>query len=134
MFNATTMTFFVFFKLFDRSSRLSRQLGRNQMGQLMPIDDLGSLSCCSDSCSRLALTHSTLLEEWRMQAAQGQRQARRVLAEMLTPSGGTKANCYKFISMVTGNNLGLLRRASYFFCQCRTFRFFHFIHTFVFSI
>lgn len=73
------------------------------MGQLRPIDELGCLSCCSDSCSRLALTHSTLLEEWRKQAAQGQRQARRVLAEMLTPSGGTKANCYKFISMVTGN-------------------------------
>lgn len=32
----------------------------------------------------------------------GQTEARRVLAEMLTPSGGARSNCYKFISWVTG--------------------------------
>lgn len=83
----------------DQCSRISRY---SSTSQLKPIDELGSIPCCSESCSRLAITHSTLLEEWRNQSALGQRQARRVLAEMLTPSGGTKANCYKFISMVTG--------------------------------
>ncbi|XP_034255427.1 uncharacterized protein LOC117653695 [Thrips palmi] len=86
----------------NQCSRVSRQLGRNCLGLLKPINELGSIMCCSDKCSRIALTHSALLEEWRKQATLGQRQARRVLAEMLTPSGGTKANCYKFISMVTG--------------------------------
>lgn len=86
----------------NQCSRVSRQLGRNCLGLLKPINELSLILCCSDKCSRLALTHSALLEEWRKQASLGQRQARRVLAEMLTPSGGTKANCYKFISMVTG--------------------------------
>lgn len=86
----------------DQCSRISKQPGHNTTVQLKSIKELGTLTCCSDNCSRLALTHSMLLEEWRKQASLGQRQARRVLAEMLTPSGGTKANCYKFISMVTG--------------------------------
>lgn len=86
----------------DQGSRISKQTGRSCTSQLTSIQELGTKSCCLDNCSRLALTHSALLEDWRKQASLGQRQARRVLAEMLTPSGGTKSNCYKFITMVTG--------------------------------
>lgn len=50
----------------------------------------------------MALTHSKLLQQWRSRSASGQAEARRVLAEMLTPSGGARSNCYKFISWVTG--------------------------------
>lgn len=50
----------------------------------------------------MALTHHRLLYRWRDRAISGQVEARRVLAEMLTPSGGNRANCYKFISWVTG--------------------------------
>lgn len=51
---------------------------------------------------QIALTHGRLLKVWRERAISGQVEARRVLAEMLTPSGGNRANCYKFISWVTG--------------------------------
>ncbi len=37
----------------------------------------------------MALTHNRLLEEWRERALSGQVEARRVMAEMLTPSGMT---------------------------------------------
>ena len=36
---------------------------------------------------QMALSHMTLLQEWRDRAGQGQSEARRVIAEMLTPSG-----------------------------------------------
>lgn len=52
--------------------------------------------------SQIALTHTNLLKQWRDRAVSGQTEARRVLAEMLTPSGGARSNCYKFISWVTG--------------------------------
>ena len=48
------------------------------------------------------MTHANLLKQWRDRAISGQTEARRVLAEMLTPSGGARSNCYKFISWVTG--------------------------------
>ena len=51
---------------------------------------------------QIALTHIKLLQQWRDRAISGQTEARRVLAEMLTPSGGARSNCYKFISWVTG--------------------------------
>ena len=51
---------------------------------------------------QIGLTHSNLLKQWRDRAVSGQTEARRVLAEMLTPSGGARSNCYKFISWVTG--------------------------------
>ena len=35
----------------------------------------------------MALTHGLLLQQWRTRAVSGQVEARRVLAEMLTPSG-----------------------------------------------
>lgn len=53
----------------------------------------------------MALTLQTLLEEWREKSKRGQAEARRVIAEMLTPSGGSRTNCYKFISWVTGRSL-----------------------------
>ena len=36
---------------------------------------------------QMSLTHTKLLEEWRERASMGQLDARRVIAEMLTPSG-----------------------------------------------
>jgi hypothetical protein len=36
---------------------------------------------------QLALTHKRLLQDWRDRALQGQQEARRVMAEMLTPAG-----------------------------------------------
>ncbi|XP_049784566.1 uncharacterized protein LOC126187496 [Schistocerca cancellata] len=86
----------------NQNARVERTLGRNAKGLLHPISEIASLSCCGDGCVALAHTHPRLLESWRSEAAAGQRRARRALAEMLTPSGGTKANCYKFISLVTG--------------------------------
>lgn len=50
----------------------------------------------------MAVTHNKLLQQWRNRSVSGQAEARRVLAEMLTPSGGARSNCYKFISWVTG--------------------------------
>ncbi|XP_066993646.2 uncharacterized protein [Anabrus simplex] len=86
----------------DKSPRIQKVSGKKSRSLLKPISELANETCCNDKCVLLALTHSKLLESWRMSARLGQREARRVLAEMLTPSGGTKANCYKFISMVTG--------------------------------
>ena len=57
---------------------------------------------CNLSNLQIALTHTNLLKQWRDRAISGQTEARRVLAEMLTPSGGARSNCYKFISWVTG--------------------------------
>lgn len=51
---------------------------------------------------QIAQSHKKLLQQWRDRAVSGQIEARRVLAEMLTPSGGARSNCYKFISWVTG--------------------------------
>ena len=56
----------------------------------------------------MALTHASLLQQWRDRASRGQAAARRVLAEMLTPSGGHFSNCYKFISLVTGCSLSTI--------------------------
>ena len=61
--------------------------------------------CKQSLLFQIALTHQTLLEEWREKSKRGQTEARRVIAEMLTPSGGSRTNCYKFISWVTGKSL-----------------------------
>jgi len=89
----------------SRDSRVERVTGKNARGLLKPVSELVLETCCNDRCVSMVLTHSKLLETWRATAKLGQREARRVLAEMLTPSGGTKANCYKFISMVTGRSV-----------------------------
>ncbi|XP_065646478.1 uncharacterized protein LOC100198790 isoform X2 [Hydra vulgaris] len=86
----------------EKGIRIERQKGKAAMGTLKPICDLPLESCCIDNCVRMALTHSRLLESWRERSISSQVEARRVLAEMLTPSGGNRANCYKFIAAVTG--------------------------------
>lgn len=82
--------------------RVERQKGKAALGKLKLIEDLPKERCCVDNCVMIGLTHSNLLKQWRDRAVSGQTEARRVLAEMLTPSGGARSNCYKFISWVTG--------------------------------
>lgn len=82
--------------------RVERQKGKAALGKLRVIEDLPKERCCVDNCVMIALTHANLLKQWRDRAISGQTEARRVLAEMLTPSGGARSNCYKFISWVTG--------------------------------
>jgi len=89
----------------EQQCRVVRQKGKIALGKLMPIQDLHTNQCCIDNCVKIALTHQTLLEEWREKSKRGQTEARRVIAEMLTPSGGSRTNCYKFISWVTGKSL-----------------------------
>lgn len=86
----------------EKGVRVERQKGKAALGMLKPIQDLPLEACCVDNCVRMALTHGRLLEVWRQRAASSQVEARRVLAEMLTPSGGNRANCYRFVSLVTG--------------------------------
>lgn len=82
--------------------RIVRQKGKAALGKLKAMEDLPKERCCVDNCVMIAMTHTNLLKQWRDRAISGQTEARRVLAEMLTPSGGARSNCYKFISWVTG--------------------------------
>lgn len=82
--------------------RIVRQKGKAALGKLKAMEDLPKEKCCVDNCVMIAMTHTNLLKQWRDRAISGQTEARRVLAEMLTPSGGARSNCYKFISWVTG--------------------------------
>ncbi|CAH1787831.1 unnamed protein product [Owenia fusiformis] len=86
----------------ERPYRGSRVKGKAALGQLKPIEDLIKQKCCVDNCVMMTLTHSSLLEDWRQRAQQGQYEMKKVLAEMLTPSGGVRVNCYQFISSVVG--------------------------------
>lgn len=76
--------------------------GKARLGLLPSFDDMAKKRCCVDNCVMMALTHRTLLEEWRRRSRQGQLEARRVIAEMLTPSACARKNCYTFITAVTG--------------------------------
>lgn len=96
----------------ERLSRVRRQKGKAAMGLLIPIELVQRQQCCSENCVSLAVTHSRLLQQWRERVLIGQAEARRVLAEMLTPSGGARSNCYKFISMVTGCSNSTICRVS----------------------
>ena len=52
--------------------------------------NMGLLICLQTGMQlffQIALTHTNLLETWRERAASGQSETRRVLGEMLTPSG-----------------------------------------------
>ncbi|XP_065068208.1 uncharacterized protein LOC135693605 [Rhopilema esculentum] len=89
----------------DQSCRVVRQKGKIALGKLSSIEDLPKEQCCVDNCVRMAYTHQTLLQEWRDRSTKGQAEARRVIAEMLTPSGGSRTNCHKFVSWVTGRSL-----------------------------
>ncbi|XP_053380699.1 uncharacterized protein LOC123547928 [Mercenaria mercenaria] len=86
----------------NRPCRVERTRGKAALGQLPDLHTMMDRHCCSDNCVMLALTHKRLLQDWRDRALQGQQEARRVMAEMLTPAGATHINCYSFISMVTG--------------------------------
>uniref|UniRef100_UPI00398E8B84 uncharacterized protein n=1 Tax=Pristiophorus japonicus TaxID=55135 RepID=UPI00398E8B84 len=86
----------------EKGERVERTKGKGALGLLKPIAELVKERCCVDNCVSMAHTHGRLLHLWRERAAKGQADARRALAEMLTPSGGSRSNCYKFISWVTG--------------------------------
>ena len=62
---------------------------------------------------KMALTHRTLLEEWRRRSRQGQLEARRVIAEMLTPSGKSE----KYLIYVYYIRLYLIQSCSSFFIR-----------------
>ncbi|XP_046414365.1 uncharacterized protein LOC124176757 isoform X1 [Neodiprion fabricii] len=85
----------------QRGPRVDKVIKRTT--RLKPISEMHKEHCCSNGCTRIALSHVNLLEDWRKRASVCQKDARRVIAEMLTPTGGTKANCYRFIKMVTGS-------------------------------
>lgn len=82
--------------------RADRKKGKAALGLLIPISEFAHEPCCPNKCVLMALTHSTLVQQWRERAAASQADAWRVLAEMLTPSAGGKANCFKFVAKVTG--------------------------------
>uniref|UniRef100_H3BDW0 Uncharacterized protein n=1 Tax=Latimeria chalumnae TaxID=7897 RepID=H3BDW0_LATCH len=86
----------------ERRGRVQRSKGKGALGLLKPISELHKEKCCMDNCVVIAFTHRRLLQHWRERALKGQAEARRVLAEMLTPSGGSRCNCYRFITWVTG--------------------------------
>ncbi|XP_071449418.1 uncharacterized protein [Hetaerina americana] len=83
-----------------KNQRVERK--SSKYAKMKPIAELASISCCKDQCGQQAITQPDMLETWRLSAQEGQREARRVIAEMLTPSSGSKSNCYRFISSVTG--------------------------------
>lgn len=85
--------------------RVVRQKGKAVTGKLIPIESLANRLCCPKKCTQLATTHPQLLQEWRLRTAIGQQEARRVLAEMLTPTQALCTNCLNFISLVTGSSL-----------------------------
>lgn len=86
----------------ERPCRITRTKGKAALGKLHDIATLHEQICCIDGCVRLSLTHPNLLKSWRSRAVSGQMEARKVIAEMLTPAGGYRLNCYQFVSMVTG--------------------------------
>ncbi|XP_023239006.1 uncharacterized protein LOC111637676, partial [Centruroides sculpturatus] len=96
----------------ERVRRIKRKKGKAVLGLLKPISDLPTEMCCKDNCVLIALSHGKLLQQWRERAEMGQAEARRVLAEMLTPSGGIRTNCYKFISLVTGCSRSTISKVS----------------------
>ncbi|KAL5012766.1 hypothetical protein ScPMuIL_011317 [Solemya velum] len=96
----------------ERGCRAVRVKGKAAMGMLKPLAELAKDRCCVDNCVMMVFSHKMLLQHWRDSACQGQLEARRVLAEMLTPSGGARTNCYKFISWVTGCSNSTISKVS----------------------
>ncbi|KAK2551864.1 hypothetical protein P5673_027104 [Acropora cervicornis] len=84
------------------ASAVLYQLRYQANWELLPFGLIAQLVEIYIGIAEIGLTHSNLLKQWRDRAVSGQTEARRVLAEMLTPSGGARSNCYKFISWVTG--------------------------------
>ena len=85
--------------------RVERQKGKAVTGKLIAIESLSDQTCCTKKCTQLAKTHPQLLDEWRQRAASGQQEARRVLAEMLTPTQASRTNCFTFVSLITGSSM-----------------------------
>ncbi|XP_048469359.1 uncharacterized protein LOC109931616 [Rhincodon typus] len=96
----------------QKGKRIKRTKGKGALGLLKPIAELVKERCCMDNCVLMARTHGRLLHFWRERASKGQADARRALAEMLTPSGGSHSNCYKFISWVTGCSHSTISRVN----------------------
>nr|XP_048678315.1 uncharacterized protein LOC125623293 isoform X2 [Caretta caretta] len=88
----------------QKPARAERKKGKGAPGLLKPIAELGEEECCADNFTVMAHTYGRLLQHWRDRALMGQSEAHRVLAEMLTPSGGCRCNCYYFRSWVTGSS------------------------------
>ncbi|XP_067942879.1 uncharacterized protein [Watersipora subatra] len=78
------------------------RLGGKKKDQLQPVTMLWKNECCRDNCTRIVKTHLNLVARWRQLALESRRGLQQAVAELLTPTAGTKANCYKFIAMVTG--------------------------------
>ncbi|XP_066569065.1 uncharacterized protein LOC136758521 [Amia ocellicauda] len=96
----------------QKRERIVRTKGKRTLGLLKPICELRKERCCLDNCVVMAHTHPHLLQQWRERAQSGQTEARRVLAEMLTPSGGGRCNCYKFIMWVSGCSQSTISKVS----------------------
>ncbi|XP_030853674.1 uncharacterized protein LOC115929231 [Strongylocentrotus purpuratus] len=100
----------------NRTQRLQRTKGQAALGKLVDVEKLSEQTCCLEKCVLLARTHSLLLNQWRDRAISGQTEARKVLAEMLTPSG-QGSNCARFIAMVTGSSITTIARVKDQMCK-----------------
>lgn len=96
----------------NKGRRVQRVKGKAALGQLKPLEEMAGETCCQQHCAALARRYATLVEQWRERSQLGQTENRRVLAEMLTPSGPNSTNCYKFISWVTGCSFTTIARVS----------------------
>ncbi|XP_022093989.1 plectin-like [Acanthaster planci] len=92
----------------ERRERIERTKGKMALGLLKDITELSDIKCCEAECSLMAQSHAVLLKTWRERANSGQAEARKVLAEMLTPSGKV-SNCANFITLVTGCSLSTIQ-------------------------
>ncbi|XP_037079137.1 uncharacterized protein LOC119100131 [Pollicipes pollicipes] len=85
-----------------RQNRIQKTNEKRHKVLLKPISELSAIACCSQGCTRMADTYSSLVSRWRGEAGGGQRAARTVLAQMLTPCAAGKRNCLAFVHLVTG--------------------------------
>ncbi|KAH6941401.1 hypothetical protein HPB50_017902 [Hyalomma asiaticum] len=95
-----------------KGRRIQRTKGKAALGKLKSLDQLAAEKCCQQRCAGLAQRYATLVSQWRERSQMGQTENRRVLAEMLTPSGPNSTNCYKFISWVTGCSFTTIAKVS----------------------
>ncbi|XP_070381905.1 uncharacterized protein [Dermacentor albipictus] len=96
----------------SKGRRIQRTKGKAVLGKLKSLEELAKEKCCRQRCAGLAQRYATLVSQWRERSQMGQTENRRVLAEMLTPSGPNSTNCYKFISWVTGCSFTTIAKVS----------------------
>ncbi|XP_054931383.1 uncharacterized protein [Dermacentor andersoni] len=96
----------------EKGRRIQRTKGKAVLGKLKSLEELAKEKCCQQRCAGLAQRYATLVSQWRERSQMGQTENRRVLAEMLTPSGPNSTNCYKFISWVTGCSFTTIAKVS----------------------